>query len=74
MKIITSARFGVCLFAISVATPALACSGCGCNHTSDWLSQGLVAQPGTKVTLRLDYVPQTQLRAGPSKRKWFTCT
>ena len=67
MTSITSARIGACLFAISIATPALACSGCGCNLTSDWLSQGLVAQPGTKVTLRLDYVPQTQLYAGSSK-------
>lgn len=44
--------------------PALACSSCGCNLTSDWLSQGLVAQPGTTLGLRLDLVPQTQLRAG----------
>jgi hypothetical protein len=48
----------------AVATPALACSSCGCNLTSDWLSQGLVAQPGTVLGLRYDYVPQTQLRSG----------
>ncbi len=48
----------------SVATPALACSSCGCNLTSDWLSQGLVALPGTIVGLRYDFVPQTQLRSG----------
>ena len=46
------------------ATPALACSSCGCNLTSDWLSQGLVAQPGTTIGLRYDYVPQTELRSG----------
>lgn len=48
--------------ALVCATPAQACSGCGCNLTSDWLSQGLVSQPATTVTLRYDYVPQTQLR------------
>ena len=42
--------------------PAQACSSCGCTLTSDWLSQGLVSQPGTTVGLRYDYVPQTQLR------------
>jgi hypothetical protein len=46
------------------ATPAFACSSCGCNLTSDWLSQGLVAQPGTTISLRYDYVPQTRLRSG----------
>ncbi|MEO5866429.1 MAG: hypothetical protein ABIS14_10210 [Sphingomonas sp.] len=44
------------------ATPAFACASCGCTLTSDWLSQGLVAQPGTTAGLRYDYVPQTQLR------------
>ncbi len=47
-----------------VATPAFACSSCGCSLTSDWLSQGLVALPGTTVDLRYDYVPQDQLRSG----------
>lgn len=46
------------------ATPVLACSSCGCSLTSDWLSQGLVALPGTTVDLRYDYVPQNQLRSG----------
>ena len=48
----------------TMPTPAFACSSCGCNLTSDWLSQGLVAQPGTVVALRYDFVPQTRLRAG----------
>lgn len=52
------------LVAAGISTPALACSSCGCNLASDWLSQGLVAQPGTNVALRYDYVPQTQLRSG----------
>jgi hypothetical protein len=50
--------------AAGTATPALACSSCGCNLPSDWLSQGLVAQAGTTFTLRYDDVPQTQLRHG----------
>lgn len=45
-----------------VASPAQACSGCGCNLTSDWLTQGLVGQPGTVFSLRYDFVPQTELR------------
>lgn len=52
--------FPIALFA---ATPAFACSSCGCNLTSDWLSQGLVAQPGTTLGLRYDFVPQTELRS-----------
>ncbi len=46
------------------ATPALACSSCGCALTSDWLAQGLVTVPGTTLTLRYDDVPQTSLQAG----------
>jgi len=57
-------RASACVFVLSIAAPAAACSSCGCNLTSDWLSQGLVAQPGTTISLRYDYVPQTQLRAG----------
>jgi len=59
-----AARFAVLPIALGFASPALACSSCGCNLTSDWLSQGLVAQPGTNFSLRYDYVPQTQLRSG----------
>ncbi|WP_068076331.1 transporter [Novosphingobium lentum] len=43
------------------ASPAHACASCGCTLTSDWLSQGLVSQPGTTVGLRYDYIPQTLL-------------
>lgn len=57
--------------ALAVATPlaaapvtASACASCGCTLTSDWLSQGLVTQPGTTLSLRYDYVPQTVLRSG----------
>ncbi len=48
----------------TAATPGFACSSCGCTLTSDWLSQGLVSQPGTTAALRYDYVPQTALRTG----------
>lgn len=55
-------------FALALSsTPALACASCGCTFTSDWLNQGLVTQPGQAATLRVDYVPQSQLRTGTSK-------
>jgi hypothetical protein len=47
--------------------PALACASCGCTFTSDWLNQGLITQPGQAATLRVDYVPQSQLRTGTTK-------
>ena len=46
---------------------AQACASCGCTLTADWLSQGLAAQPGTTLSLRYDYVPQTTLRSGTQK-------
>ena len=46
------------------ATAAQACASCGCTLSADWLSQGLSAQPGTTVSLRYDYIPQTSLRSG----------
>lgn len=52
----------IAVTAMATATPAFACASCGCTLTSDWLSQGLVAQPGTNAGLRYDYVPQTELR------------
>jgi hypothetical protein len=53
-------------FASSAALPsaAQACASCGCTLTADWLSQGLAAQPGTTLSVRYDYVPQTTLRSG----------
>lgn len=49
------------------STTAQACASCGCTLTSDWLSQGLAAEPGTTVSLRYDYIPQTTLRSGTEK-------
>lgn len=49
---------------LGFSTAAQACASCGCTLTSDWLSQGLAAQPGTTFSLRYDYVPQTRLRSG----------
>jgi hypothetical protein len=46
------------------SSAANACASCGCTLTADWLSQGLAAQPGTTLTLRYDYIPQTTLRSG----------
>jgi hypothetical protein len=61
-----SIAVAVCATAVAtvLATPAFACASCGCTLTSDWLSQGLVVQPGTTASLRYDYVPQTELRTG----------
>ena len=53
--------------ALSFSTAAEACASCGCTLTADWLSQGLAAQPGTTLTLRYDYIPQTVLRSGTDK-------
>lgn len=50
-----------------VPAPAFACASCGCTFTSDWLAQGLVTQPGSAITIRYDYVPQTELRSGTDK-------
>ena len=53
------------LFAAALtSTSALACSSCGCDLASDWVSRDLAVDPGTTLTLRYNYVPQTQLRAG----------
>jgi hypothetical protein len=49
---------------LAFSTAASACASCGCTLTADWLSQGLAAQPGTTLTVRYDYVPQTVLRTG----------
>jgi len=54
----------VALLAAFVPIPAHACASCGCTFTSDWLSQGLVTQPGQAVTIRYDYIPQSRLQSG----------
>ena len=66
MKLIPNLSWSIrlTLGTLLLPAPAVACSSCGCTLTSDWLSQGLVAQPGTVMGLRYDYVPQTQLRTG----------
>ena len=53
--------------ASGLSSPAFACASCGCTLTADWLSQGLAAQPGTTLSLRYDYIPQTTLRSGTHK-------
>ena len=49
---------------ILFSTAAQACASCGCTLSADWLSQGLAAQPGTTLSLRYDYIPQTELKSG----------
>ena len=49
---------------LSTAPPLLACSSCGCTLTSDWIDQRLISQPGLRVDLRYDYIPQTRLQTG----------
>jgi hypothetical protein len=61
-RFMSCAAFGV--ISLFVAAPANACAGHACNLASDWLTQGLAALPGTSVSVRFDYVPQTQLRLG----------
>lgn len=55
------------LLVMGLTTPAEACASCGCTLTGDWLSQGLAAQPGTTLSLRYDYVPQTLLLSGTER-------
>ena len=57
----------VAICAALLPAPALACASCGCTFTSDWLSQGLVTQPGQAITIRYDYVPQTELRTATDR-------
>src|SRR3569623_1594629 len=52
---------------LSLPTAVEASARCGCTRAADWLSQGLTAQPGTTLTLRYDYIPQTTLRTGTHK-------
>lgn len=52
---------------LGFTSAAHACASCGCTLTADWLSQGLAAQPGTTVSLRYDFVPQTRLQSGAHK-------
>jgi hypothetical protein len=56
-----------CLAPLIFASPALACASCGCTLTGDWLSQGLAAQPGTTLSFRYDYIPQTDLQSGTTR-------
>lgn len=60
MRVITAAA----LCAALAPVPAFACASCGCTFTSDWLSQGLMTQPGQAITIRYDYVPQSRLQSG----------
>ncbi len=65
MKIAILSRALVCAAALCATTPTFACSAHVCQLPSDWLSQGLAAHPdSTSMSLRYDYVPQTQLRLG----------
>jgi hypothetical protein len=59
-----AALFAAAPSILGFSVPAHACASCGCTLTADWLSQGLAAQPGTTLSLRYDYVPQTRLRSG----------
>ncbi|MFL6735800.1 MAG: hypothetical protein ACJ8F4_01920 [Sphingomonas sp.] len=54
----------IALVSVCCSSAVQACASCGCTLTADWLSQGLAAEPGTTLTVRYDYVPQTKLRSG----------
>ncbi len=62
--IMRTALGAAALSPLAMASPAQACASCGCTLTADWLSQGLAAQPGTTLSIRYDYVPQTALQSG----------
>lgn len=47
-----------------IASPALACSSCGCTLSPIWENQGMTTQAGLRVDLRYDYINQDQLRHG----------
>ena len=55
--------FSAALVAAS-ATPAIACSVCGCSLSSDWAAQGYATQPGFDAGVRFEYFDQTDLRSG----------
>lgn len=61
-------RFTVSLGLLAVAglvpVSVLACSSCGCTLSSDWVSQGIHAEPGLNLDLRYDFIDQTALYAG----------
>ena len=64
-RLIRAALLGGAPFLLMLCpTAAQACASCGCTLSSDWLSQGLAAQPGTSLSLRYDYIPQTSLASG----------
>ena len=63
-RIVKAALLGSALSSFVCSGAAQACASCGCTLTSDWLSQNLAAQPGTTVSLRYDYIPQTELHTG----------
>jgi len=58
------ARSAAVALLASISAPAVACSTCGCNLTADWLNQGITADNQTTISIRYDYVPQTELRSG----------
>jgi hypothetical protein len=47
-----------------LATPAFACSSCGCTLSPVWENQGMTTQEGLRVDVRYDYINQDQLRHG----------
>ncbi len=58
--------FYTLLAAASLSSPVFACSSCGCSTSSDWVNRDVASDTGTTLSLRYDYVPQTQLRSGTS--------
>lgn len=66
-RLTKSAGAALAAVLLGTAAPAYACASCGCTLTADWLSQGLAAQPGTTLSLRYDFIPQTTLQSGTRK-------
>jgi hypothetical protein len=59
-----TSAFALVLGLIGLSPPALACASCGCSINADWGSQGLSAQEGWSLDLKLDILDQNQLRYG----------
>ena len=60
----TLAAMAAAVLLWALASPALACSSCGCTLSSDWAAQGYSGGEGTRFDFRFDYFNQDQLRSG----------
>lgn len=55
---------GTLALAATLASPAHACSSCGCSASTEWTGDGLGSGSGLRLDARFDFVDQNQLRLG----------